>query len=211
MALMFTATPAIKRAVTLINNLGSSKFPLLLTRILQKLHLKDERTFSEEEEEKLQGSLELAGPDLELVLQSLEFFLQQAAYHTAKPGVFSQQLKQIEVEEEKVQVIVEAWANSAKDVITKLRQRTIVRNRLELQHFLVMNQFELESVNWRLNLQMAQSNKAKMKMPNAMFEFNVTDENTTEKENIKVEFTHDELYMFYNQLETIQKQLDCLS
>ncbi|XP_076101490.1 COMM domain-containing protein 10-like [Mytilus galloprovincialis] len=198
MALMFTATPAIKRAVTLINNLGSSKFPLLLTRILQKLHLKDERTFSEEEEEKLQGSLELAGPDLELVLQSLEFFLQQAAYHTAKPGVFSQQLKQIDVEEEKVQVIVEAWANSAKDVITKLRQRTIVPK-------------QLESVNWRLNLQMAQSNKAKMKMPNAMFEFNVTDENTTEKENIKVEFTHDELYMFYNQLETIQKQLDCLS
>ncbi|XP_071166458.1 COMM domain-containing protein 10-like [Mytilus edulis] len=198
MALMFTATPAIKRAVTLINNLGSSKFPLLLTRILQKLHLKDERTFSEEEEEKLQGSLELAGPELELVLQSLEFFLQQAAYHTAKPGVFSQQLKQIEVEEEKVQVIVEAWANSAKDVITKLRQRTIVPK-------------QLESVNWRLNLQMAQSNKAKMKMPNAMFEFNVTDENTTEKENIKVEFTHDELYMFYKQLETIQKQLDCLS
>ncbi|XP_063433284.1 COMM domain-containing protein 10-like [Mytilus trossulus] len=198
MALMFTATPAIKRAVTLINNLGSSKFPLLLTRILQKLHLKDERTFSEEEEEKLQGSLELTGPDLELVLQSLEFFLQQAAYHTAKPGVFSQQLKQIEVEEEKVQVIVEAWANSAKDVITKLRQRTIVPK-------------QLESVNWRLNLQMAQSNKAKMKMPNAMFEFNVTDENTTAKENIKVEFTHDELYMFYNQLETIQKQLDCLS
>ncbi|VDI65553.1 Hypothetical predicted protein [Mytilus galloprovincialis] len=198
MALMFTATPAIKRAVTLINNLGSSKFPLLLTRILQKLHLKDERTFSEEEEEKLQGSLELAGPDLELVLQSLEFFLQQAAYHTAKPGVFSQQLKQIDVEEEKVQVIVETWANSAKDVITKLRQRTIVPK-------------QLESVNWRLNLQMAQSNKAKMKMPNAMFEFNVTDENTTEKENIKVEFTHDELYMFYNQLETIQKQLDCLS
>ncbi|XP_052100412.1 COMM domain-containing protein 10-like [Mytilus californianus] len=198
MALMFTATPAIKRAVTLINNLGSSKFPLLLTRILQKLHLKDERTFSEDEEEKLQGSLELTGPDLELVLQSLEFFLQQAAYHTAKPGVFSQQLKQIELEEEKVQVIVEAWTNSAKDVITKLRQRTIVPK-------------QLESVNWRLNLQMAQSNKAKMKMPNAMFEFNVTDENTTEKEKIKIEFTHDELYMFYNQLETIQKQLDCLS
>jgi hypothetical protein len=38
--------------------------------------------------------------------------------------------------------------------------------------------FQLESVNWRLNLQMAQSNKVKMKVPNAMFEFNVTDENT---------------------------------
>lgn len=79
----------IKRAVTLINNLGSSKFPLLLTRILQKLHLIDERTFSEEEEEKLQGSLELAGPDLELVLQSLEFFLQQVTAMRILGGTFS--------------------------------------------------------------------------------------------------------------------------
>lgn len=195
---MFSSLYRIKRAVTLINNLSSSRFPLLLTRILQKLHLKDERTFSEDEEEKLQASLGLTGPDLELVIQSLEFFLQQAAYHTAKPGVLTQQLQQIELNEDKVKVVVEAWTNSAKDVITKLRQRTIVPK-------------QLESVNWRLNLQMAQSNKVKMKVPNAMFEFNVTDENTPEQEKIKVEFTHEELYAFYNQLETVQKQLDGLS
>ena len=43
---------------------------------------KDERTFSEDEEEKLQGALDLSGPDLELVLQTLEFFLQQVGNHS---------------------------------------------------------------------------------------------------------------------------------
>ena len=45
------------------------------------LVFKDERTFSEDEEEKLQGALDLSGSDLELVLQTLEFFLQQVCNH----------------------------------------------------------------------------------------------------------------------------------
>lgn len=198
MALVFTATPAIKKAVILINELDSSKFPLLLTRILQKIHLKDERTFSEEEETKLQGVLELPPPDLELIIQTLEFFLHQAAYHTAKPGVLSQQLNQLDINEDKVAAIVEAWANSAREVVQKLRKQTIVPD-------------QLEAINWRLNLQMAQSMKTKMKMPNAMFELDVKNENKEQHQKIRMEFTHDELYQFYNQLESIQKQLDSLS
>lgn len=38
--------------------------------------------------------------------------------------------------------------------------------------------FQLEAVNWRLNLQMAQSNKTKLKSPNALFELQVSDEST---------------------------------
>ncbi|XP_062571920.1 COMM domain-containing protein 10-like, partial [Saccostrea cucullata] len=77
MSLNLVATPAIKRAVVNINELDISKFPLLLTRILSKLHLKDERTFSEEEEEKLQSSLSLSDTELELVIHTLEFILHQ--------------------------------------------------------------------------------------------------------------------------------------
>ncbi|KAL3867481.1 hypothetical protein ACJMK2_044683 [Sinanodonta woodiana] len=198
MALMFTATPSIKKAVTLINALDAARFPLILSRILQKIHLKDERTFSEEEEEKLQTALGLSPPDLELLLQTLEFFLQQAAYHTAKPVVLGQQLQQLEIDEDKVKAIVEAWTNGAKDIVQKFRQCRL-------------NHKQLEDINWRLNLQMAQASKTKMKLPNAMFELGVKDENTQEKDKIKLEFTHDELYAFYNQLETIQRQLDSLN
>lgn len=62
-------------------------------------------------------------------------------------------------------VIVDAWKNAAADVVTKLRQRTITPKRLE-------------EINWRLNLQMAQSNKSKMKLPNAMFELKINDEDS---------------------------------
>lgn len=44
----------------------------------------DERTFSEEEEEKLQSTFELSAPDLELVLETLEFILQQVSSNFSK-------------------------------------------------------------------------------------------------------------------------------
>lgn len=45
----------------------------------------DERTFSEEEEEKLQSSLSLADSDLELVIHTLEFILHQVLQlHTVR-------------------------------------------------------------------------------------------------------------------------------
>lgn len=59
--------------------------------------------------------------------------------------------------------------------------------------------FQLEDINWRLNLQMAQSSEIKQKLPNAMFELGVRTEDDDQKK-IRVEFTHDELYQFYNQV-----------
>ncbi|CAG5118624.1 unnamed protein product [Candidula unifasciata] len=198
MAAMFAASASLKKAVALINELDINRFPLLLSKILQKLHVQEERTFSEEEEEKLQSAFSMSSSDLELVLQTLEFILQQAAYHTAKPAVLGDQLRQLDLHEDKVNKIVEAWTAGARDLVQKLRERTVHPN-------------QLEDVQWRLNLQVAQSTQTKMKLTNAFFQFGVRNEDTKKKENIRLEFTHEELYKFYNQLETIQKQLDSLS
>ncbi|KAK3799073.1 hypothetical protein RRG08_051355 [Elysia crispata] len=189
---------SIKKAVMLINDMDVNRFPLLLSRILQKLHLKEERTFSEEEEEKLQTAFGFSSNDLDLVLETLEFILQQAAYHTAKPAVLGEQLKQLEMNDDKVEKIVEAWTNGARNLVQKLKERTVHPN-------------QLEEVKWRLNLQMAQASQSKVKRPNALFQLSVRDDSSGKKENIRLEFTHEELYEFYNQLETIQKQLDSLS
>ena len=194
---MFTSTSKLKAAVALINEIDATKFCRLLARISQKLHLKDERTFSEEEEEKLQTAFGLSGEDLELVIETSEFFLHQAAYHSAKPQVFSQQLTLLDLEEDKVTACVEAWTSCARTVTEKLRKRTLAPK-------------QLEDVNWRLNLQMAQASRSRMKEPNAMFQFTVNDDANGSKEKFGVEFNHEELYAFYNQLETIQGQLDGL-
>ncbi|XP_077989449.1 COMM domain-containing protein 10-like [Glandiceps talaboti] len=197
MALMFQATGRIKKAVSLINEVDASKFPRILSRILQKLHLRDERSFTEDEEEKLQSALGLESDDVHLVLETIAFILEQAAYHSAKPTVLEQQLKNLELDDDKVIVFVKAWTANGKSVIDNLRHRTIAPN-------------QLEDVNWRLNLQMAQANMAKMKSPNAMFTLGVTTDDGS-KEQVKVEFSHDQLYDFYDKLETIQGQLDSIS
>lgn len=49
------------------------KYPITCIFIL----FQDERTFSEEEEEKLESSLSLTDGDLELVIHTLEFILHQ--------------------------------------------------------------------------------------------------------------------------------------
>lgn len=198
MALMFQATSRLKKAVELINSLDTAKFPLLLSRIIQKLHLREERAFSEDEEEKLQAALALEPDDLHIVLETSAFILEQAAYHNAKPQLLKQQLQNIELEDGKVQALVDLWTANGKSVVEKLKQRCLAPK-------------QLQAVNWRLNLQMAQSHMTKMKLPNVMFDLNLSSGSQGDTEQLHLEFTHDELYAFYNQLETIQSQLDSLS
>ncbi|XP_780543.1 COMM domain-containing protein 10 [Strongylocentrotus purpuratus] len=197
MALILTETASIKKAVGLINEIDSSKFPRLLQRIIQKLHLRDELSFTEDEEEKLEDALGMQRNDLELVLETTAFILEQAAYHLTKPANLSQQLQSIHLAEEKVSLFTKAWTSLGKDVVEKLRKRTLSPN-------------QLTDVNWRLNLQMSQQNQTKLKMPNAMLELGITTDHG-DKDRIRMEFTHEELFAFYNQLETVQGQLDSLS
>ncbi|XP_038186578.1 COMM domain-containing protein 10 isoform X2 [Arvicola amphibius] len=67
----------MKKAVPLINAIDTGRFPRLLSRILQKLHLKAESSFSEEEEEKLQAAFSLKKQELHLVLETISFVLEQ--------------------------------------------------------------------------------------------------------------------------------------
>lgn len=196
MAQLFQATASVKRAVTLINAMDQNKFPRLLSRVIQKLHLKDERAFSAEEEQKLQIALELDIKDLDLVLDTTAFILEQAAYHLAKPAVLGQQLKEVGLDEDKVTVFIQGWTTYGKGVVEKLRSRTFYPK-------------QLEKVNWQMGLQMAQAASTKMKVPNALFELVVRNKEQTD--NILLDFTHEELYKFYQQLELVQTQLDSLS
>ncbi|XP_060233284.1 COMM domain-containing protein 10 isoform X2 [Meriones unguiculatus] len=76
-ALILPESPSMKKAVPLINAIDMGRFPRLLSRILQKLHLKAESSFSEEEEEKLQAAFSLEKQELHLVLETIAFVLEQ--------------------------------------------------------------------------------------------------------------------------------------
>jgi COMM domain containing 10 len=49
----------------------------------------------------------------------------------------------------------------------------------------------------------------RVKTPSAIFQLNVAQEGASEK--VRMEFDHDQLFAFYNRLNTIQQQLDDLS
>uniref|UniRef100_A0A803KC76 COMM domain-containing 10 n=1 Tax=Xenopus tropicalis TaxID=8364 RepID=A0A803KC76_XENTR len=169
LAVMATAivkeTASIKHAVSIINSMDMGKFPRLLSRIFQKLHLKAERSFSEEEEEKLQAAFALDKQDLNLVLETISFILEQAVYHNLKATVLRQQLENIHLEQSKVEAFVNAWEISGQDTVEKFRQRILAPKKLE-------------TTAWQLNLQMAQSTQAKMKSPQAVIELGVSSEDT---------------------------------
>ncbi|XP_030093007.2 COMM domain-containing protein 10 [Serinus canaria] len=188
---------SIRRAVSLLNAVDPGRFPRLLSRLLQKLHLKAESTFSEEEEEKLQIAFSLEKQDLHLVLETISFILEQAVYHNLKPASLQQQLQSIHLDQDKAEAFASAWAAAGQETIEKFRQR-------------VLTPQKLETVGWQLNLQMAESMQAKLKSPQAVLELGVSNEDSKNLKKVFVEFSHQELFEFYNKLETIQAQLDSL-
>ncbi|XP_063313002.1 COMM domain-containing protein 10 [Pelobates fuscus] len=191
-------TTSIKQAISIMNELDEGKFPRLLSRILQRLHLKAEQSFSEEEEEKLQAAFSLDKQDLHLVLETISFILEQAVYHNIKAAALRQQLESIHLDVSKAEAFANAWESAGQETVEKFRQRTMAPKKLK-------------TTAWQLNLQMAQTTQAKMKSPQAVIELGVSTEDTKDLEKVFVEFNHEELLEFYNKLETIQAQLDSLT
>ncbi|KAM9394412.1 COMM domain-containing protein 10 [Pholidichthys leucotaenia] len=191
-------TPSIKEAVTFINSIDENKFSRLISRIIQKLHLKGERTFSEEEEQKLQGALSLDKHALDLVLETSAFILEQAVYHNVKPASLQQQLEGVNLSPEKAQVFSQSWAAAGPELVDKLRRNIFAPKKLEY-------------IGWQLNLEMAQSSQARLKSPSAVLQLGLRSEDSEVQENVFAEFNHKELLEFYNKLEIVQGQLDSLT
>ncbi|XP_047236240.1 COMM domain-containing protein 10 isoform X3 [Girardinichthys multiradiatus] len=115
---------SIKEAVNFINTIDVNKFSRLLSRIIQKLHVKAERTFSEEEEQKLQAALSLEKHALNLVLETAAFILEQAAYHNIKPAALQQHLEEIHLNSDKAEVFSQSWASAGPELVEKLKRNT---------------------------------------------------------------------------------------
>ncbi|XP_063580299.1 COMM domain-containing protein 10 isoform X1 [Pongo abelii] len=164
-ALILRESPSMKKAVSLINAVDTGRFPRLLTRILQKLHLKAESSFSEEEEEKLQAAFSLEKQDLHLVLETISFILEQAVYHNVKPAALQQQLENIHLRQDKAEAFVNTWSSMGQETVEKFRQR-------------ILAPYKLETVGWQLNLQMAHSAQAKLKSPQAVLQLGVNNEDS---------------------------------
>ena len=64
--------------------------------------IQNEKAFTDEEEEKLQAAFQLTSRDVDNILDTISFVLEQAAYHSARPNSLNKQLSAIGFTEEKV-------------------------------------------------------------------------------------------------------------
>ncbi|CAK6950674.1 COMM domain-containing protein 10 isoform X1 [Scomber scombrus] len=136
-------TQSIKEAVTFINAIDVNKFSRLISRIIQKLHLKGERTFSEEEEQKLQTALSLDKQALNLVLETAAFILEQAVYHNVKPASLQQQLEAVHLNPDKAEVFSQTWATSGPEMLDRLKHNIFAPKKVQENVFVEFNHQEL--------------------------------------------------------------------
>ena len=73
----------------------------------------------------------------------------------------------------------------------------------------------LVNSQWRLHLMMGEGRLSQMKDPSAIFEFALARPDVPaeqqQEEKVDAEFSHDELYSFFLDLEKMQEQIDALS
>lgn len=73
----FKIATKFRDAAVVINGIPVEKFPLLLNRVIQKLHIRNTRLFSEEEESQLKALFSLSDEDLKLVLDGCCYIFEQ--------------------------------------------------------------------------------------------------------------------------------------
>mmetsp|Transcript_10262 Transcript_10262/g.16821 ORF Transcript_10262/g.16821 Transcript_10262/m.16821 type:complete len:253 (-) Transcript_10262:130-888(-) len=237
------------KAAKVINGMSVEKFPLLLNRIIQKLHIKNANFFSSEEEEQLVESFGLSSNEkLRLVLDCCSYIFEQAAFTSTGPEPLFDILLEAEFDEAHAKVFGRLWATQAADYIAKLKAQSAS----------IGYPYRLRSSDYHLNMVVGQSALTKQQEPTALFEFtidgdsnssgsantssskassdthNIARDNSSTMsaatpagaatggvqaqvpvqiptaERLCVEFSHEELFAFFTQLERVQQQLDSL-
>ena len=200
---MFNVTSRFREAVTLVNSVANDKFPLLLARIIGKVGIKADAIFSPEEEAQLQSLLALDGSKLSTILEGCSYILEQAAYHQTSASSLSKQLVAAGVQEAQAAAFGRVWKGEGAALVAKLRARSMGAPMV------------LNAAKWELHLQLGQSGLSRAKDARAMFELDLRDasnvEDTSKADNFMLEFSHDQLYDFFQKIERVQQQLDSLS
>ncbi|CAF1488771.1 unnamed protein product [Adineta ricciae] len=193
----------IKACVSHINSLNEIKFKKLLQRIAEKTGRQNETIFTLDELNKLESAFEISADNIKQMIETLEYMFLQSAYHLVKPQVLLNDLVNEQNFDEnkhvlyKAKLVVEQWSSSAKEIVERLKSTHIASH-------------SLSDVRWTLDVGISQASKSKVKRPTAIYEFQLKNDQTQEIEKVQTEFNKEELYAFFEKLESIQSQLDAL-
>lgn len=225
-----------KIAYKLINSISIEKFPLFLNRILQKLHLKDVKYFTDDEEEQLKllfshavenAELNL-DTELQIILNCISYIYEQAAFTSTGPEALYQLLLESGIDESHGKVFGKLWASEGSDYISKLKAQPL-------------GYPSLIGLDYHLNMVLGQNDLSKLQESTALYELTISkyqnqniedssnpnptttcpdnclvgstnvNNDSFNQEKLCIEFSHTDLFSFFNQLERIQHQLDNMS
>eukprot|EP00753_Platysulcus_tardus_P015021 PLAT4718.1.p1 GENE.PLAT4718.1~~PLAT4718.1.p1 ORF type:complete len:210 (+),score=113.63 PLAT4718.1:35-664(+) len=200
---VFEQTSSLSAAVETVNELDEGKLPLLLGRILKALvaGTSSGGVFTEEEADTLADVLEVSAEDLGRVVRACTYMYEKAAYMKLGLEAMTAALKAVELSDVAVAAFVRVWAEQRAALFARLRQKTLGGPAV------------LSSVDWRLQLQIGQSTLSRQRAPCALMELELApaEGGVGEEERLVLEFTKEELWSFFNQIEKVQEQLDALA
>jgi COMM domain containing 10 len=198
----FSIGNKFRAAAEVSNSIPLEKFPQILTRVTKKLHLKNERLFSEEEEIQLRGLFDLSEDALDLVLSASCYIFEQAAFTGSGPDALYNILVEAGFDEDHAKSIGRIWANEGADYVSKLKSRQL-------------GAAALVDTDYHLNLNMSARSLQRLQEPTAIFELSISDSQACSDETMTnklgLEFGHEQLYTFFNDLEKVQQHLDKLT
>lgn len=221
----FTLTGRFKAAVVLINASDAGKFPLFLARVMRVV-LGDDAAFTVAEREKLGRALlgaagAASGPEqADVLIDGCTYILEQTAYHSSTPAALAERLAEAGVAADRAAAFVDVWRQSGAQLLERLRRSALAP-------------LTLAEVHWRLHLELAHKDEARINAPAAIFQFVLKDDEAAEApgdapassstsgstsdaredghRDFLVEMDKDQLTQFYLKLEKIQQQLDNLN
>lgn len=183
----------LQEALKIANDMKPRQFAQMLRRLAIGLKDRDNVPFSEDEVQILLSQFSLSPSELESLFSACQYVLQQAAafsFSSDKTELYAEQCGLIP---EISQCFSAVWDAEGEDLINALKQRTVTDD-------------VLKSTSWRLNLKAAEKGKDPSKIPVMLLDLNVAG-----KDPITVQFNHEELSKFYEQIEQIQQQVDHLT
>jgi len=198
---MFSKSKKLMLAVKLMNQIGEHKLEKVVKRIMFTNLADNEEIFSEEEIShllKIFNFEKLTVDLLSILINSIKFIFQQAAFYNVKPAVLSNNLLDLEFNENVAEMITSVWSKNAKATIDQLKSHPICTK-------------QLKSVKWNSGISLSSHFSAKLKHTVTHLHLNLSVENQNKDENILLQLDHKQLLYLFNKLEIMQQQFDSLT
>lgn len=190
-----------KTAINLLNHADLKKLERIASTVITRLgNNKDESVFTDAENEQLRAMLDVNAEDLDIIVSGCSYIWDQAAFYNLTADKLASQLQEHSMSDAAVNVFGSVWAASKLAFINKLRSYTFGAPKV------------LSDVDWQLKLTTSHQDLSKTKVCNSVLNLQLSDANDSSKvDNILLEFSKEQLYELFNQLETVQSQLDHIS